>query len=217
MHMDITGLLSGSGYGSIAFICCLIVLEELGVPMPMAPGDLLLVLAGAAIATGRVNPLVVVAATYVSAVGGAITGREIFGRLGTAALPRIAAFLHAGKRVDTLAARLRRGGAPAVFFGRITPGFRVVTTEVSGLISIPRRTFVKGLLPAVAIYQAVFMGLGAWLGRAAWSTIEHYAPRPGEVLVLLALVVAATLVAHVLAKRIRAAAPKRRQIMEAEV
>src|SRR5260370_33268379 len=105
MHMDITGLLGGSGYGSIAFICFLIVLEELGVPMPMAPGDLLLVLAGAAIATGRVNPLVVVAATYVSAGRGAHTRREIFRQRGNGATPRIAAISHARQRVANPAGR----------------------------------------------------------------------------------------------------------------
>lgn len=214
MSAEITGLLHGSGYASIAVICCLILLEELGIPMPFAPGDLLLVLAGAAIATGRVNPILVVVATYVSAAGGALVGREIFERLGSAALPRISRLLHAGKRVDALAVRLRRGGAPAVFVGRITPGLRVVTNEVSGLVSMPRRTFVKGLLPAVAVYQTLFMGLGAWLGRTAWSTIEHYAPKSGELIVLLALVVAGTLAVHALAGRIRASAPKRRQVME---
>src|SRR5215470_17593078 len=80
--------------------------------------------------------------------------------------------------------RLRRG-APAVFVGRITPGLRVVTTEASGLISIPRRTFVKELLPAGALYEAIFLGLGAWLGREAWRTIERYGPKPGQLIVLM--------------------------------
>lgn len=217
MHTDITGLLSGSGYAPIVFICALIALEEVGIPMPFAPGDLLLVLAGASIATGHVNPIVVVAATYGSALAGAISGRDVFERIGIRSLPRLAAILHAGHRIDDLTARLRSGGSGAVFVGRITPGLRIVTTYLSGLIALPRRTFVVGLIPGVAVYQAVFVTLGFWLGPAALKTIERYAPGPGQLLVLVTLVIATTLVAHALAKRMRAAALKRREIMEVQM
>jgi membrane protein DedA with SNARE-associated domain len=146
---------SDSGYMAIAVISCLILLEELGIPMPFVPGDFLLVLAGMSIGTAHLNPLVVVAATYLSAIVGAAAGREVFERLGTAALPRIARLLHAGKRVENLTSRLQRGGALAVFLGRITPGLRIVTTYVSGLIAMPRRTFLKGLAPGIAVYRDI--------------------------------------------------------------
>jgi membrane-associated protein len=216
MNAELSWLLSGSGYAPIAVICCLILLEELGIPMPFAPGDLLLVMAGVAIATGHLNPLLVVAATYVSALLGAVTGREVFERIGTAALPRIASLLHAGKRVEDLTTRLQRGGAPAVFLGRITPGLRIVTTYVSGLVRMPRRTFLKGLVPGVAVYQAVFVGLGAWLGHAAWSTVERHAPAAGQLIVLAALVIGSMLIARALVKRVRTAGAKRREIVEVQ-
>jgi membrane protein DedA with SNARE-associated domain len=203
MSSTIPGLLGVSGYALIAVICCLITLEELGIPMPFAPGDFMLVLAGMTIATAHLNPLVVVLATYVSAVLGAMGGREIFQRLGIAALPRVAALLHAGARVDDLSARLRRGGSATVFFGRITPGLRIVTTYVSGLVGMPRRTFATGLAPAIAVYEGVFLGLGAWLGPTAWATVERYASRPGTMALVVVAVVAAAVAAHVLANQLR--------------
>jgi len=206
MLAEVHALLNGSGYVSIAVICCLIVLEELGIPMPFAPGDFLLVLVGVAIASTHVNPLVVVAATYASAVIGALGGREIFERLGASALPRLAAVLKVDKRFEALTSRLRGGGALAVFFGRITPGLRVVTNEVAGLVRMPRRTFMKGLLPAVAVYQAVFMGLGMWLGPAAWKTIELHAPKPGQVVLLVVAVFAVAWALHSVGGRFRAPA-----------
>lgn len=193
MDLSFGGLLGASGYGQVAGICVLILLEELGVPMPFAPGDLLLVLVGVSIATTHVNPVVVVLATYVSAIAGAMAGRELFARLGIAALRRLGSALKAGDRIDALCGRLRRGGAMAVFAGRITPGLRVVTTEVSGLVAVPRWTFIKGLVPGVAVYQAVFVGLGAYLGPAAWTAIEHYSPKPGQLLLVALIVVAAAL------------------------
>lgn len=216
MNAELNGLLSGSGYGPIAVICCLIMLEELGIPMPFAPGDLLLVLAGAAIATGHVNPLVVVAATYLSALSGAVCGREVFVRIGIKSLPRLATLLHTGYRIDRLTARLRTGGSGTVFLGRITPGLRIVTTYVSGLIALPRRTFIIGLVPGASVYQALFLGLGLWLGPTALKTIDRYAPNTGQLLVLLALIVGGALFTHVMATRLRLAIPKRRQVMEVE-
>lgn len=193
MDTNLGGILGVSGYGQVAVICVLIVLEELGVPMPFAPGDLLLVLVGVSIATTHVNPFIVLLATYASALAGATAGREIFARLGVAALQRIGSVLKARDRIDALSGRLRRGGAAAVFVGRITPGLRVVTTEVSGLVAVPRRTFLKGLVPGVAVYQAVFVGLGAWLGPAAWATIERHSPKPGQLVILVLVAVAAAL------------------------
>src|SRR5260370_40571113 len=141
--------------------------------MPMAPGDLIVVRVGASIAAGHVNPLVAVLATYLAALLGAVGGRELFARVGGAAVPRIAALLHAHDRVDDLTARLRRGGSASVFVGRITPGLRVVTNELAGLIAMPRRTFLIGLAPAVAVYEAVFIGLGALLCQAPLQTTRH--------------------------------------------
>ena len=207
MTESISGLLGLSGYALIAVLCGLIALEELGIPMPFAPGDFLLVLVGVSIATTHVNPLVVIAVTYVSALLGAIGGREVFERIGSAALPRIAALVHAGGRVDDLAARLRRRGSAGVFVGRITPGLRIVTTYVCGLVRMPRRTFVAGLAPGIAVYQGVFIGLGAWLGPTAWVTIERYAPKPGQLVLLIAVIGGSVIAGHALSDRIRRLKP----------
>jgi membrane protein DedA with SNARE-associated domain len=200
MTAMITALLGLSGYPLVGVICGLIVLEEVGVPMPMAPGDLLLVLAGVSIAAGHVNPLVAVPAVYISALLGAVGGREIFLRIGSAALPRIASLLHAGDRIDRLAASLRRGGAGAVFLGRITPGMRINTTYASGLVALRRRTFLAGLVPAIAVYDLVFISLGAWFGRSALTTIEVYTHEPVVLLLVVLIVVALGLAAHVLVR-----------------
>src|SRR5215467_5457663 len=109
---DLSGL---SGYALIAVVCALLVTEEVGIPLFFAPGDLLLVLAGAAIPAANLNPVIVVAATTCSVLLGAVAGRELFARLGYAVVARIAGFLHASTGLDWLIRRVRRGGAAAVF------------------------------------------------------------------------------------------------------
>jgi membrane protein DedA with SNARE-associated domain len=45
-----------NGATLIVVICVLMFTEETGVPLPFAPGDLVLAIAGIAVAGGRVNP-----------------------------------------------------------------------------------------------------------------------------------------------------------------
>jgi membrane protein DedA with SNARE-associated domain len=197
---DLAGL---TGYALVALVCGLLLVEELGVPLFFAPGDLLLVTAGIAIPTASLNPLVVVAATACSVMAGAVAGRELFDRFGASALLRIATFLHVSARLERLAARLRTGGPAAVFLGRITPGLRVHTTEAAGLARMRRSVFLAGLVPAVAVYEAVFVGLGIWLGPAAWPAIQADTPKPVPLFVLLGAVAVCALTGRWLVHRIR--------------
>ena len=206
MSAIITALLGLSDYPLIAVICGFIVLEELGIPMPMAPGDLMLVLTGVSIATGRVNPFVVATAVYVSALLGAVSGREIAARIGGGALSRIARLFHARDRVEDLTAKIRRGGSTAVFLCRITPGVRLTTNQLSGLVAMPRRTFLIGLAPGIAVYEAVFISLGAWFGLSVLTTIKRHTPGSGELLLLLVVVVGAALAVHAFVNHFRSRA-----------
>lgn len=195
-----TGIPGLSGYGLIAMICGLVLVEELGVPLVFAPGDLLLVVAGVAISTSDLNPLIVVSTISLSVLGGALAGRELFERIGLATVFRFARVLHLSGHLDTLAAKLRRHGAAAVFAGRLVPGLRAHTTEVSGLIRMPRSRFLAGLVPAVGVYEFVFIGLGAWVGPTAWSAVEQFAPMWLPALIALGAVVVSVLVGRALAR-----------------
>jgi len=211
----VAGLAGLSGYALIAVICALLVVEEVGIPLFFAPGDLLLVVSGAAIPAANLDPLIVVAGTTLAVLVGALAGREIFARLGTVVLWRVASLLRVGAGLDGLATRLRRGGAPAVFLGRITPGLRVHTTEAAGLVRMRRLTFLAGLLPAMAAYEAVFMGLGAWQGPSAWAIVQAYSPPPLVVVALVCAVVG-LLVGLQLVRARRRRGPRRRTDPTAE-
>jgi membrane protein DedA with SNARE-associated domain len=63
-------------------ICILMFLEETGVPLPFAPGDLVLATAGIAVADGRVNPVLLVSTVAISVTVGALIGRGVAEWLG---------------------------------------------------------------------------------------------------------------------------------------
>ncbi|TMF55772.1 MAG: hypothetical protein E6I16_14650 [Chloroflexi bacterium] len=103
-------------------ICALMFIEEVGVPLPFAPGDLVLAIGGIAIAGGRVNAALFVGAVSISILSGAILGREIFALLGWERLMRVARPLHARVPLERASGLLQRGGWRAVFTARLIPG-----------------------------------------------------------------------------------------------
>src|SRR2546421_7206609 len=160
------------GPGLIAVICALLFVEEVGVPLPFAPGDIVLAIGGIAIAGGRASAAALVGAVAVASVGGAILGREIFALLGWQRLMIVAEPLHARKPLERAAGLLERGGWRTVFTARLIPGLRVHTTQVAGVSRISRLTFTAGRLPASAVYLAAFIGLGAAIGRPILALIR---------------------------------------------
>jgi energy-coupling factor transport system substrate-specific component len=191
------------GLTLVAIICAFLFTEEVGVPLPFAPGDLLLAIAGIAIAAGRVNPELMVGVAFAAILAGALAGRELFALLGWERLTRVARPLHANGPLQRAAELVRSGGWRAVFTARLIPGLRVHTTQVAGVSRMQRRQFAAGLVPATAVYVAAFVGLGAAFGRPILLLI-HEAEH--QILVLALVVV----VPVVLALALRA--PARRTL-----
>ena len=167
------------GPGLLAVLCLLVFVEECGVPMPFAPGDLLLVLCGLAIRRGSLAAVPAILAIYLSTIVGAMTGREIFAVAGGWLMTRFGSRSRVRGPVERAQRLLERGGWPAVSVGRLTPGLRIHTTEVAGLLRLPRRRFLCGLAPAAAIYVGVFTGAGILFGPAAMSLLLHTVHRVG--------------------------------------
>ncbi|HEY7201512.1 MAG TPA: VTT domain-containing protein [Candidatus Dormibacteraeota bacterium] len=163
----------------LGVICLLIFVEECGVPLPFAPGDLLLALCGLAIRNGSLHPLLAIAAVYLTTIAGAMCGRELFEVVGARILRRLTGTTRLRGSLDRAARLLARGGWPAVLVGRLTPGLRIHTNEVAGLLGLPRRTFLFGLAPGAAVYVAVFTGAGMLFGRQAMELLLHAVHRLG--------------------------------------
>ena len=191
----------------VVAITILMFVEEVGVPLPFAPGDLVLAVGGIAVAGGRVNPLVLLSAVAISVTLGAIIGRAVAELLGWDRLMRIAQPLHARGALERAAGLLQRGGWRTVFTARLIPGLRVYTTQVAGVSRVPISTFVAGLLPANAVYIAAFVGLGAAFGRPILALIQR-----AEHQFLLALLILVPLVLVFLLTR----APARRMLASLE-
>jgi membrane protein DedA with SNARE-associated domain len=187
----------------VAILSGLLFIEECGVPLPMVPGDLILLVGGIAIATGRVNPVVLVGCISGALILGAFTGRELFARIGPRPLWSIAGRLGATGLLDMAARRLRQGGWRCIFVCRLVPGLRVHTNQVAGALSITRRTFLAGMVPATIVYISLFLGIGTVFGAAALTTVRSIDSLLVPVLVSVALLTIATIGARRFQKRAR--------------
>jgi membrane-associated protein len=174
-------------------ISALIFLEELGVPVPFAPGDIMLIIGGIAIASGTVQASIFVPAVILASISGALAGREIFALIGRPALLRAADALHFRPAVDRVGGMLQRQGWRAILLGRLIPGLRINTTQVAGATGLSRRSFAAGLIPAVIVYVAIFTGIGFVFGLPIID-LFHNAQRRLFVIVVSALLVVAFLV-----------------------
>lgn len=182
-------------------ISALLFIEELGVPLPFVPGDLLLIIGGIAIASGTVQPTAFVPAVFLASVAGALLGREIFALIGRPALLRAADALRFRHAVNRVAGMLQRQGWRAVLIGRLIPGLRIHTTQVAGATRMSRRSFAAGLIPAVAIYVGLFTGLGYLFGFPVIDFFHAAERRLFVIIASAALVVAFLISLRFLARR----------------
>lgn len=159
-------------HGTVAalFIVALLFIDEMGVPLPIAPNEALLLVSGLLISTGEVNPWLFCPFAYLALVGGMLTGYGWARAVGTERLRTIAERVHAERAFDRATHRLRSAGAPQIFVTRLIPGIRTYATLVAGAAEVDARTFLSGAAPALALWETLMVGLGAAVGLPA----EHY-------------------------------------------
>jgi membrane protein DedA with SNARE-associated domain len=161
------------GWSALIVLCSLIFVEEAGVPLPMAPGDLVLVAAGVLISTHGLDPVLFLPLAFLASLTGASAGYTWARAIGARALWALAERLRAGRHLEKASERLRDAGPWTILVARLIPGLRINTTLVAGALQVPRRTFLAGLIPSIIIWEAVFVGLGAAVG----TPVEHYLGR----------------------------------------
>jgi membrane-associated protein len=202
--MDAQHLLQLNPVLLVAVISVLCFVEECGLPLPFAPGDIMLMIGGLAIANHEVHPVLFVGLVFLASVTGAFAGREIFARLGRPALMRLAGWLHAKPALLKAEQMVRRSGWRAVLVGRLIPGLRVHTTQIAGVSQMPRTAFLRGLVPAAAIYITAFTTVGIVVGPSALQLLHHLQHH----LFTLALVGLALAAAILLGRRLVRLLPK---------
>jgi membrane protein DedA with SNARE-associated domain len=157
---------------SFAAVLLAVIVEELGIPMPI-PTDVLIVFVGtgAGLSVPQLG-LFFVMLTVASAVGA--SGLYVIVRRGGRPLvERFGRYVHLGpEQLARSEALLARGGWTAIAIGRATPGLRYATVVACGLFKVPYLRFVTAHLAGSSVYIAVFLVLGAVFGPTVLDRIH---------------------------------------------
>jgi membrane protein DedA with SNARE-associated domain len=177
------------GWSAIIVLCSLLFVEEAGLPVPMAPGDVLLVGAGVLISTGALDPWLFIPLACLASLGGAMVAYTWARALGSRGLQSLAGRLGARSHLERATERLRSAGPLTIGGCRMVPGLRINTTLVCGALQVERRTFLLGVVPPIAVWVLGFTALGAAVGIPLVHSLgrfEHLALQ-GAVLMAIGL------------------------------
>ncbi len=181
-------------YGYFA-IFVLMLVEEAGIPLPL-PNEAALMYVGYLAYKGQLNPTIAaLVATCGAACGSAIL-YTLARRGGRALLHRYGRFIHVDDRkLDRAEAWVVRFGAVGVLLIRLTPGLRIATTAITGILRVPYHIVVAGVVGASLIWAFFWVHLGLWLGDR-WEEGARTFERFGRygVLAVVALIAVALLV-----------------------
>jgi len=178
----------------VAIVCALLFLEEAGLPLPVAPGEAVLIGAGLLVASGAVPIWLMAPLAYLAVICGVLSGYTWAHRIGPKRLHALASRLHAGGPYDRAATRLRAASTLQIAASRLLPGLRVYTSLVAGAVGLNLRRFMTGVLPASALWVVAFMGLGLFVGAPVerlFGRFEAYGVRAVAVAVVVVVWVVA--------------------------
>lgn len=167
MLADLTFLTGLHGSIATILICALLVIDEAGIPMWIAPSEVLLIIAGLLIASGAM-PLIIFAPLCLLAMfGGSWTGYSWAKAVGTRQLQNIAERLKAGRVYERAVRRVGAASTRQIFVARIIPGVRIYSTLSAGAAQVDWWHFMRGNLPALAVWAAFWTAVGFVVGIPA--------------------------------------------------
>lgn len=164
-----------------------VLLEELGLPMPI-PTDVLIVLAG--VESGGIPERVALwfVILNVASATGASGLYAICRRGGRPLIDRFGRYVHLGPaQIERGERLLRNGGWWRIAVGRAIPGLRYVTVIACGLLNVPFPRFITAHIVGSSVYIGVFLWLGAQFGPRIIDSIHA----PEQVLQLIWLLLLA--------------------------
>jgi membrane-associated protein len=160
---------------ALTIICLLLFLEEAGLPLPVAPGEAVLLGAGLLMSAGTEPGWLVIPLAYLSVLAGVATAYWWARRIGPRRVRSLAHRLHMRSPYDRATSRLRAASSMQIAGSRLLPGLRVYTSLVAGAVGLDPRRFAIGVIPASALWVAVFIGLGYFVGARVELLLGYFA------------------------------------------
>ncbi len=174
-------------YG-IGLLFVIILLKEIGLPIPL-PGDLLMVVAGARAAAGTLPLWGVLLSAIVAGLIGAFIQYMLARGPGRSFIYRFGKYIGlTPARLDKASATVKGRGWVSVALGRALPGVRVGAVAACGLAPVPMRIFLEGLFAGTLLFVGFHTMLGYVAGPGATSIFNNVNIPPWALLLALAVI-----------------------------
>lgn len=142
----------------------LILVEELGVPLPV-PGDVVVAYAGYQASLGKITYPIVFIDFLLAVIVGSSVLYFISRVVGEKVLLKLGRFIHLGEdKLKTVEKKFKKYGPLVIIIGRHIPGFRVPVTVFSGISKVPYPTFLISTIISVVFWIYFYLSLGVRLG-----------------------------------------------------
>src|SRR5438874_2933444 len=159
-------------YG-VGLLFVVILLKEIGVPVPV-PGDLLMVVAGARAAAGKLPLWGVLLAAIVAGVIGAYVQYMLARGPGRSFIYRFGKYAGLTEsRLDKATGAIKGRGWVAVALARALPGLRIGAIVACGLAPVPMSTFLAGLVAGTLLFVGFHTLLGFVAGPGVGSIFDN--------------------------------------------
>lgn len=171
--MDPSGPLATlvGSYG-LAAIFVVMLLKEIGVPVPL-PSDLLMIGAGVQLAAGSYSAIALLVAIAVAVLVGGSIQFLIARSAGRAIVYRLAAVVGIGaERMDRAVAQLGARGARAVFVGVNIPGARAAVVPAAGVARLPMAPMTLAMVTGSVVFYGWHVALGYVVGPGALALLD---------------------------------------------
>jgi len=189
------------GYGG-AILFVIVLLEQVGLPIPAAPS---LLAAGALCAVGEANPATILGATILACLVADLTWFYIGRRGGKRVTHFLCRFaLLNNSSIEQTERSFSRHGMPVVALAKFVPGLSVVAPPLAGAFGISAGRFLLFDLLGSVFYGGFYLLLGAVFSNQVQAVLEIL-HRLGLGSLLLFLVAIASYIAFHLRPRRRAA------------
>jgi membrane protein DedA with SNARE-associated domain len=167
-----------TNYGYIA-IFLLMFLEEAGLPLPL-PNEVALMYVGYLSSKGELDPNLAGLVATLGATAGSGLLYSIARRGGRPLLYPLRRIIHIKEeRLDDAERWVARHGPISVPIARLTPGLRIYTTVIAGILRVPYKIVVAAVFGASLVWSYFWVHLGRALGDR-WEEGAHAFERAGR-------------------------------------
>lgn len=152
------------GVVAAILISSLLFVDEAGLPLPIAPNEALLLLVGVLIAGGEFPLWVIFPVIFLAMAGGMIAGYGWARTIGQSGLQGLAERVRATAVYERAQVRLKSSSPWGIAVSRMVPGVRPYATLISGAAQVDIRTFLSGALPALLLWEIIWVLAGMLIG-----------------------------------------------------